>query len=267
MTPNGYTIHSKEGYRFADEGPGPGRGKGPVLLLHGMLGEVSNWTHTIRHLEEDGYRVLVPVLPVYAMPTSKSNVPGLVDYVVGFLDALGVPSATFVGNSLGGHIAIKLALGYPERVHALVLSGASGLYELDMGQSSLRRKDREYLRERAAVTFYEPRHVTEEMVDDVYRIVNDRARALRLIRVARSVKAENVRDDLHTIGVPTLLVWGREDEITPPDVGLTFEKLIPASELHWIDACGHAPMLERPAQFNEIILDFLRRTNTLEAVA
>jgi 2-hydroxy-6-oxonona-2,4-dienedioate hydrolase len=267
MTPTGHTIHSKAGYRFADEGPRSGRGKGPILLLHGMLGDVGNWSHTIQHLGKEGYRVLVPILPVYAMPMSTSNVPGLVDFVIGFMDALGVSSATAAGNSLGGHIALMLSLRYPERVHTLVLSGASGIYEVDMGQSTMRRKDREYLRERAAVTFYDPMHATEELVDGVYQIVNDRARALRLIRMARSVKAENVRDDLHTIRVPTLLVWGRNDKITPPDVALTFKKLIPASELHWIDECGHAPMLERPAQFNEIILDFLRRMTTLEAVA
>ena len=265
MTHTDYTIHSKAGFQYADEGPA--HGKGPVLLLHGMLGEVGNWEHTIGRLAAEGYRVLVPILPVYAMPVKETGVPRLAEYVAGFMDAIGVRSAITCGNSLGGHLALILAIRHSERVRALVLAGASGIYEVDMGQSIMRRKDREYLRERAAVTFYDPKHATEQLVDDVYDVVNDRGRALRLIRMARSVKAENVREDLHGIDVPTLLVWGREDEITPPDVAVTFNELIRGSELRWIDECGHAPMMERPEEFNEIVLEFLGRVTSYEAVA
>jgi pimeloyl-ACP methyl ester carboxylesterase len=265
MTHTDYTIHTKAGFRYADEGPS--HGKGPILLLHGMMGEVGNWEHTIGTLAQEGYRVLVPILPVYAMPMKQTHLPGLVDFVLSFMDEMGVGSAVVSGNSLGGHIALLLAIGHSDRVRALILAGASGIYEVDMGQSVMRRKDRDYLRERAAITFYDPKHATEQLVDDVYQTVNDRTRAVRLIKMARSVKAENVRDDLDAIEVPTLLVWGREDEITPPDVAITFNELIGTSELHWIDECGHAPMMERPGQFNEIVLDFLGRVTAYEAVA
>ncbi|NNE71575.1 MAG: alpha/beta fold hydrolase [Rhodothermales bacterium] len=265
MTNTDYTIHTTQGFRYADEGPS--HGKGPVVLLHGMMGEVGNWEHTIGSLSRAGFRVLVPILPVYALPMKQTHLPGLVSFVRSFMDALGLSSAVVSGNSLGGHIALMLAINHPERVRALVLTGASGIYEVDMGQGVMRRKDREFLRERAAITFYDPKHATKELVDEVYETVNNRMRAVRLIKMARSVKEENVRDDLGTIEVPTLLIWGREDEITPPDVAVTFNELISRSELHWIDECGHAPMLEKPDEFNEILLDFLGRVTAYEAVA
>lgn len=265
MTQTDYTIHTTNGFRYAAEGPS--HGKGPVVLLHGMMGEVGNWEHTIGSLSKAGFRVLVPILPVYALPMKQTHLPGLVEFVRSFMDTLGLSSAVISGNSLGGHIALLLAINHPERVRALVLTGASGIYEVDMGQGVMRRKDREYLRERTAITFFDPKHATDELIDEVYETVNNRTRAVRLIKMARSVKEENVRDSLDGIDVPTLLVWGREDEITPPGVAVTFNELIARSELHWIDECGHAPMMEQPARFNEILLDFLGRVTAYEAVA
>jgi pimeloyl-ACP methyl ester carboxylesterase len=224
-----------------------------------MMGDLSNWTYTIGDLARHHYRVLVPVLPVYDMPMSQTSVSGLVDYVSSFLDALGIDRVVVAGNSLGGHIALLFALNYPESIEAMLLSGASGIYEVDMGTSTMRRQDREFIRSRAAVTFFDPAHATDDLVDEVFEIVNNRARALRLIKMARSVKAESVTEHLSSIEAPTLLIWGREDTITPPDVAYMFQRLIPQAELHFIDECGHAPMIEHPGLFNRYTLDFLRR--------
>jgi 2-hydroxy-6-oxonona-2,4-dienedioate hydrolase len=261
----GYKVRTVDGFRYVDEG-GP-EAKSPVLLLHGMLGEVGNWEHTIGALRDGGYRVLVPILPIYTQPLRSSNLAGLVEFVVRFLDSIRVKDAVTCGNSLGGHIALLLAIRHPSRVRALVLAGASGIYEVDMGQSVMRRRDREYLKERTAVTFFDPRHVTEELIDDVYRIVNDRSRALRLIRLARSVQAESLIGQLSAIRVPTQLIWGREDAITPPDVAETFKDMIADSELHWVERCGHTPMMEHPEEFNRLVLDFLARAAHFQAVA
>lgn len=252
-----YPIHTQGDFRYVDEGHSSA--SPPVMLLHGMLGDLSNWTHTIAALSREGYRVIVPLLPVYALPMKRTSVTGLVTYVYDFLHALALGPVVIGGNSLGGHIALKFTLEHPIQVAALILSGASGIYEVDMGTSTLRRNDRQFLHERAAVTFYDPAHVTETLLDEVVDIVNDRARALRLIRMARSVHAETLTERLAEIQPPTLLIWGRDDAITPPDVAETFKAHIPQAELHYIDQCGHAPMMERPEAFNQHTLAFLRR--------
>ncbi len=258
MLQPGYPVRSAHGFDYIDEGPASDRP--PVLLLHGMLGDLSNWTTTIRALDTGGYRVLAPVLPVYELPLRQTSVDGLVAYARAFVEALGLGPAVVVGNSLGGQVALFYALRHPDAVTALVLSGASGIYEQRMGSSTLRRKDRDFIRERAAVTFYDPAHATDELVDEMYALVNDRARALRLIKMARSSQDATVTERLASIDAPTLLVWGRDDEITPPDVAEEFRRRLPDARLYFLDECGHAPMMEQPEAFNGLMLSFLNET-------
>ncbi|NBC18572.1 MAG: alpha/beta fold hydrolase [Bacteroidetes bacterium] len=253
-----FPIQERAGFRYVDEGPSSDRP--PVVLLHGMLGDADNWTPTIHTLSEHGYRVIVPLLPVYDLPMKQTHVPGLVTYVHEFLEQLGIQYAAMIGNSLGGHVALLYTLKYSRNVAALVLTGSSGIYELEMGSGMMRRRDREFLRERAAMTFYDPSHATDELVDEVLDIVNDRSRALRLIKMARSAQAETVTEELPEIDRPTLLVWGRNDQITPPNVAEEFLHRLPSSTLRFIDQCGHAPMIEHPDTFNQITLDFLEHT-------
>lgn len=245
-------------YRYVEEGPATALP--PVVLLHGMLGDVGNWTDTARALGRQGYRVLVPLLPVYDLPLKETSVPGLVAYVRGFAEALGLGRIVLAGNSLGGQVATLYTLAYPADVAALVLSGSSGIYEVEMGTSTPRRQDRNYIRERAALTFYDPVHATDALVEEMHELVNDRARVTRLIKMARSTKAESIADRLSDVRVPVLLVWGRNDLITPPDVAEAFRARLPHAVLHFIDRCGHAPMIEHPAVFNRHLLDFLAAT-------
>lgn len=253
-----FTIRRENSFRYVDEGTGTDLP--PIILLHGMLGDLSNWTDTVQALADHGYRVLVPVLPVYDLPTKHTSVHGLVDYVHRFLDALEIDESVLVGNSLGGHVALVYALQYPESVRALVLSGASGIYEVNIGTSTPQRRNRAYIRDRTAMTFYDSAHATDELVDEMFELVNDRPRVIRLIKMARSAKAVTVTDELAQITHPTLLVWGRDDQITPPEVGEEFRERMPNAELHFIDQCGHAPMIEHPDAFNQLTLDFLGRT-------
>ena len=254
--PHSFRVREIPGYRYIDEGPSTDQPA--VVLLHGMLGAYTNWEATIRELAARQYRVIVPILPIYDLPLYETTVTGLVEHVHGFIDAMGLEGVVLVGNSLGGHIALLYSIQHPEDVVAQVLCGASGIYEVEMGTSVFRRRDREELRERAAFTFYDPRFATNELVDEIYEIVNDRSRALRLIRMARAVQAESVADDLGGISAKTLLVWGREDRITPPDVAEVLHSGIPDARLEFIDACGHAPMMEQPTVFNRHTIEFLR---------
>jgi len=260
-----FIIHEKEGFRYVDEGPLSDLP--PVVLLHGMLGDLSNWSSTIGFLAEQQYRVLVPVLPVYGLPIKQTSVKGLATYLFDFLRTLDLDQIALVGNSLGGQVALLFALHHPELVAALVLSGSSGIYEAELGSSTPRRQDREYIRERAALTFYDPVHATDDLVEEMFGIINNRAQVARLIRMARSTKEETVRSRLSSIGIPTLLVWGRNDLITPPEVAEEFRNHITHSELHFIEECGHAPMIEQPERFNYIMLNFLRERIGTETMA
>lgn len=260
-----FRIRETRGFRFVDEGPESDLP--PVVLLHGMLGDLSNWTNSIDFLAEMHYRVVVPVLPVYGLPIKETSVQRLADYVYDFFDAIGVEQATLVGNSLGGQVALLFVLDHPDRAAALVLSGSSGIYEAELGTSTPRRRDREFIRERAALTFFDPSHATDDLVEEMFGIINDRGQAARLIKMARSTKEETVRSRLSDIEAPTLLIWGRNDLITPPAVAEEFRDRIPLSELHYIDECGHAPMIEQPEHFNRIMFDFLRERIGTETLA
>jgi pimeloyl-ACP methyl ester carboxylesterase len=167
-------------------------------------------------------------------------------------------STILVGNSLGGHIALLYALGYPDLVDALVLSGSSGIYETTMGTTFFKRQDREFIKERTEMTFHDPVHATEELVDEMFDIVNDRPRALRLLKIARSADEETVTEQLSRLDMPTLLIWGQDDIITPPDVAEEFQERMPSARLHFIDECGHAPMIEHPDRFDALTLEFLQ---------
>jgi pimeloyl-ACP methyl ester carboxylesterase len=251
-----FPVHETGRFQYNDEGPTDSP-LPPVLLLHGMLGDLSNWVDTVRSLSENGYRVLAPIIPVYDFPISETGVPRLTKHVRDFVDAMGFDTTIPVGNSLGGHIALLYALHYPDLVDALVLSGSSGIYETTMGSTFFKRQDREFIRERTEMTFYDPKHATDELVDEMFEVVNDRPRALRLLKIARSADEETVTERLSDLDMPTLLIWGQDDIITPPDVAQEFRDRMPNARLHFIDECGHAPMIEHPGTFNELTLDFL----------
>ncbi len=238
-------------YEYVDEGQGP-----TLLLLHGLFGALSNWEMVISEFSEN-YRILIPMLPIYKKTNVKPSVEGLANYTKGFLDHIGVKRCCALGNSLGGHIALIFALENPERLDGLVLTGSSGLFESGMGSTFPRRGNKPYIRERVAFTFYDPETATEELVDEVFDIVNDNYKALRVVRVARAAQRENLSNKIHRIKVPTLLVWGLNDNITPANVGYEFHKLMPNSTLRFIDQCGHAAMMEKPKEFNLYLQDFL----------
>lgn len=252
----------QHGFDYVDEGQGP-----VLLLLHGLFGALSNWEEVVAEFAPR-YRVVIPVLPVYDMPLLQATVPGLVNYVENFVDKLQLPRTfALLGNSLGGHIALVYTLHNPSRVTQLILTGSSGLFEDGMGGSFPKRGDYNFVRERVGYTFYDPAIATKELVDEVFAVTNSNAKCLRMISIARSAQHHNLAGDLHRIKVPVLLVWGLNDTITPPPVAHDFERLLPQAELRFLDHCGHAPMMERPAAFNCCLGQFLQRTVSANAVA
>jgi pimeloyl-ACP methyl ester carboxylesterase len=248
-----YEIKQKDKFRYVDEGTGE-----PVVLLHGLFGALSNFSGLIEYFRQHN-RVIVPLLPLLDMDILHTSVGGLAKYVHRFLETMQLTGVHLLGNSLGGHVALVHTLKTPDRIKSLILTGSSGLFENGMGDSYPRRGDYEYIKNKTALTFYDPAMATKELVDEVYSITSSRLKVIKIIALAKSAIRNNLGEELNQIKVPTLLIWGKNDTITPPFVGEEFKKLIPNSELHFIDKCGHAPMMEVPEEFNKIMHGFLQK--------
>lgn len=239
---------------------GPGE---PLLLLHGLFGGLSNFGAQIDAFA-DRYNVIIPTLPIMTLPLRKVSLAGLVDHLADFVEHRGFERVHLMGNSLGGHVAILYAIDRPQRIASIVLTGSSGLFESAMGNSFPPRGNYDFIKKKVETTFHDPATSTKELVDEVYDTVNDRNKGIRIVMTAKSAVRHNLAHKLHHVTAPTLLVWGKQDTITPPFVGEQFEELIADSELHFIDRCGHAPMMERPEEFNRIMGGFLERVTTRE---
>ncbi|NCU04716.1 MAG: alpha/beta hydrolase [Chitinophagaceae bacterium] len=251
-----YEIIQEGKFKYIEAGEGE-----PLMLLHGLFGALSNFKDLIDFFSKRN-KVVVPMLPLFDLDLLHTTVGGLEKYVQKFIEFKGYDNIHLLGNSLGGHVALVHVLKHPERIKSLILTGSSGLFENGMGDSYPKRGDYEYIRKKTEVTFYDPAMATKELVDEVYDIVNQRLKVIKVIALAKSAIRNNLGDELKEIKTPTLLIWGNNDTITPPFVGKEFNKLIPNSELHFIDKCGHAPMMERPDEFNEILNGFLTKLNT-----
>jgi 2-hydroxy-6-oxonona-2,4-dienedioate hydrolase len=255
-----YEIKQQEKFKFIEEGNGE-----PLLLLHGLFGALSNFEELIEFFRHH-YKVVVPMLPLFDLDLLHTSVGGLQKYLYKFMEARNYKGVHLLGNSLGGHVALLYVLKHPERVQSLILTGSSGLFENGMGDSYPKRGDYEYIKKKTQITFYDPRTASKELVDEVYEIVNNRLKAVKIIALAKSAIRNNLGEELNQIKQPTLLIWGNNDTITPPFVAREFHKLIPNSELHFIDKCGHAPMMEVPAEFNQILHKFLTKLKEPAAV-
>lgn len=249
----GLNVQHERDFYFVDEGQGQ-----PLVLLHGLFGALSNWEAVVERFSQN-YRVVIPMLPLYTLPLLKTSVKELAKHVHEFLAFKGIENPILIGNSLGGHVALVYALRFSENYKAIVLTGSSGLFENGMGGSFPKRGSYEYIKDKTAYTFYDPAMASKELVDEVFSIVNDRNKVLRVLAMSRSAMQENLADELYRIQKPVQLIWGSDDKITPPHVAQEFHKLLVKSELHFIDQCGHAPMMERPEEFNVLFQSFLDR--------
>lgn len=248
-----FVLKEEHGFSYIDEGEGE-----VLLLLHGLMGSLSNWDGVVNQFKSK-YRVLIPILPIYDMPLITTGVKSLSKFVHKFIKFKKLENITVLGNSLGGHVALVYVLAHPDNIKAMVLTGSSGLYENAFGGSFPRRESIDFVREKVQYTFYDPAIATDELVNDVYKLVNDRHSVIRLLAMAKSAIRHNMKKDLHKMQMPVCLIWGKDDKITPPEVAVEFNELLPNAELHWLDKCGHAPMMERPEEFNVLLGAFLEK--------
>jgi pimeloyl-ACP methyl ester carboxylesterase len=249
-------IRKEGSYEYIEEGEGP-----VLLLLHGLFGALSNWNDVLDEFSEK-YKVVIPLMPIFSMPMIDVGVKGLAKFIDGFVQFKKYDEVVLLGNSLGGHVALVYAKYFPEKVKAMVLTGSSGLYENAMGGTYPKRGDYDYIREKVAYTFYDPKTATDELVEEVFEITNNRLKVIRVLAMAKSAIRYNMAEDIMDFQMPVCLIWGKDDKITPPEVAEEFHKLLQNSELHWIDKCGHAPMMERSKEFNAVLKTYVEKLFT-----
>lgn len=237
-----------------------GEGK-PIIILHGLMGGLSNFQGVSEHFPFKGYQVLIPELPIYDMPMLKTTVKNFAKFLEEFIEFKGLKDVILLGNSLGGHIGLLHTKMYPEIVKALVITGSSGLYEKAMGDGYPRRGDYDFIKKKAEDVFYDPKVATKEIVDEVFATVNDRMKLVKTLAIAKSAIRHNMSKDLPKMHTPTCIIWGENDTVTPPEVATEFHELLPDSDLFWIEKCGHAPMMEHPDEFNTILENWLDKRN------
>ncbi len=247
-------IVSDGKFEYLTEGSGT-----PMIFLHGLMGNLSNFKHQVDYFSSRGYEVVIPLLPLYTMPLATTSVSSLTKFVKKFIDHKGYTKVILVGNSLGGHIALLFQKLYPSYLKSIVLSGSSGLYEAAMGNSYPRRGDRDYIAERVRDVFHIKEVATEELIDQVFSTVNDRMKAIKTLAISKSAIRHNMAEDITSFNLPVCLIWGRQDAVTPPEVADKFHELLPNSDLFWIDNCGHAAMMEHPQEFNNIVDEWLKK--------
>jgi pimeloyl-ACP methyl ester carboxylesterase len=248
-----YSIKEEGKFKYLEEGEGE-----TLMLLHGLFGALSNFKDLVEHFRHS-YKVVVPLLPLFELDILHTSVGGLAKHVHKFIELKGYNNINLLGNSLGGHVGLVHVLKHPEKIKSLILTGSSGLFENGMGDSYPRRGDYEYIKKKTEVTFYNPETATKELVDEVFEITRNRLKVIKIIALAKSAIRNNLGEELNNIKQPALLIWGANDTITPPFVAREFQRLIPNSELHFIEKCGHAPMMEQPAEFNIILDKFLKK--------
>jgi pimeloyl-ACP methyl ester carboxylesterase len=243
-----------EPFRYLERGQGDS-----VLWLHGLFGGPENWNPTMDHLASD-FRGLALQLPLDHRPTRQpddfQSIQQLTEFVARFLDHQGIERTIIGGNSLGGQVAIDFCLRYPERASKLVLTGSAGLFEYSLSRQ-VPRPSEAFIREQAGQVFYDASYVTESLVQEISQMLTDRTYVRFLIRVAKATRDYNVKGELERLRLPTLIVWGSNDQITPPSVAHDFQAHIQGAQLTFIERCGHSPPVERPEEFGRIVRDFL----------
>lgn len=247
-----HLLKKEKDYSYIEVGEGT-----PIIVLHGLMGGLSNFDAVTDYFSKNGYKVLIPELPIYTMSLAKTNVKSFAKYLRDFIDFKGFDQVILLGNSLGGHIGLYHTKLFPEKVKALVITGSSGLYESAMGGGYTKRGDYEVIKKKAQEVFYDPAVATKEIVDEVYETVNDRNKLIKTLAIAKSAIRHNMGKDLPKLILPACIIWGKNDTVTPPEVAIEFNQLLPNSDLFWIDKCGHAAMMEHPDEFNRILHKWL----------
>lgn len=241
--------------RVCDIGDASATGHTPVVFLHGLVGLNDHWEGVVSRIRPR-WRCTLFELPLLRFSGDICTIEGVTDLTVRFLHEHVRAPAILVGNSFGGHVALRIAIDQPELVRGLVLAGSGGLVEKTLVSDIQLRPTRPWLRRKIAELFFDERNMRESDVDRALAELTAKGGARAMVRLARSARKDELRGSIGRVKAPTLLVWGRQDVVTPPEAAQGFKDLIPHSRLAWIDQCGHAPMIEAPERFADELLQF-----------
>ena len=248
-------------------------GKGaPIVLLHGLGGDGSRWGPNIEPLARDFHVFALDQIGFGQSdkPLANYHTGMLAEFLVGFLKAVNVPKASLVGNSMGAGVALYTAAKIPEVVDRIVLADGGGfrtagdrpaapptpeqLHRQQIQNSVTREETREFFR----ILFHDKSLVTDKMVDDQLAM---RLRSAFTITKVQKSGAKGLgsltEEQVRGVKAPTLIVWGKYDELANPAGADRLERTIPGSRKVIIDDCGHMPQLEKADEFNRIVRDFL----------
>ena len=251
-----HIFTTNKNIKYIDKGSGT-----VIILLHGLMGSLSNFKSCIEELPKKGFRIIMPMLPIYELPILKTSAVELSNFLEKFVKELNLKNFYLLGNSLGGHVGLIYTLKFQKKMSGLILTGSSGLYENALGGSFPKRGNYDYIKTKTEEVFYNPKSASKTLVDEVFETVNDRKKLIKILAMAKSAIRHNMKKDLHKIQIPTCIIWGKNDKVTPPEVALDFHKLITNSNLFWIEKCGHAAMMEQPKNFNKILTKWINDTS------
>jgi 2-hydroxy-6-oxonona-2,4-dienedioate hydrolase len=238
-----------------------GRGRlprAPIVLLPGLFAGAWIWRSTWDHLIARGHSVLQLVEPYASCDTRVASIDTLRRMLTSVLDEYEISRAVLCGNSLGGLVALDTAAHYPNRVEAVVISGCPGLTKtVSLGlrrSGDMSRQRADYIVDRL---FYDHSAISEEMIEKSFAIATDRRCAVNMMRYVVATDKYDVRTCLSQIGCCVLMIWGDHDCIAPVEAWEQNLHLVARGSLHKLAACGHSPMIEKPAEFNAILTKFL----------
>tara|TARA_B100001996_G_scaffold240367_1_gene185816 strand:+ start:4619 stop:5383 length:765 start_codon:yes stop_codon:yes gene_type:complete len=246
------TVIKEHKFRYIESGEGQ-----VIIILHGLMGGLSNFESVYNFFPSKDFKVIIPELPIYSMPIPDTTLKSLSEFLYEFIVFKKLKNIILLGNSMGGHIGLLFAKNYSKLLKGLILTGSSGLYENNMGDKYPNRENYEWIKSKTEDVFFDSNIATKELIDEVFETVNDRNKLIRTLALAKSAIRHNMANDLPKMKIPTAIIWGIQDSVTPPDVAKEFHKLLPNSNLYWIDKCGHVPMMEHPKEFNNIMHKWL----------
>ena len=256
-------------YVVAGEGP-------PLLLLHGLGASLIAWMSNIDALSQKFtvYALDIPGRGDSDKPNIDYRVPTGARFIREFMEILGIERASLAGCSMGGMVALRTALDYPDRVEKLVLVDAAGLgremcwyvriVSLPLVGEVLERPSLGGTRASLKNILYNHSLIQDGFLQEIYRtrkLPGAKQAVLKMIRGAVGLRGVHkqwiMTEHLKNLDIPVLIVWGAQDRIIPVHHAYNAAREAPDVELFIFDECGHWPQLEKAHEFNKVVLDFL----------